>query len=263
MPELPEVEMERQYLHRTSLGKCIEEVVITEPRMFKDTSPPALTVALLGHTIVDTVRHGKYHFAIMENSTSLIFHFGMTGGLTFTEDDRPWPLYTRFGLIFSDRSYLAYNDPRKLGRISFTTEMQTWIKTKGLGPDVLFIRPKEFREQLSRRKGMIKPILMNQGVVAGIGNLYADEILFKAGIHPRKAVTSLSSQDIQRLYTSLRTILRTAIRCRADEACYPRTFLIHQRYQGGSCPNCGKPLVRLSMNGRTAYFCPEDQPYEA
>jgi len=263
MPELPEVETERQYLHRTSVGKSVMQVIVSEPRILKDTSPPALTVALLGHTIVDTGRHGKYLFAILENGASLIFHFGMTGGLAMFDDDYPWPPYTRFALLFSDTSHLTYHDPRKLGRVSFTTNWREWIRVKGLGPDALSVQFKAFREQLANRKGAIKPLLMNQEVIAGIGNLYAGEILFLAGIHPRRAVGSLTIRDLQRIYTSMRTILRTAIRRRADEAAYPRTYLIHQRFPDGCCPKCGKILEHLSMNGRTAYFCPDDQPYEA
>lgn len=263
MPELPEVETERQYLHRTSVGKSVRQVIVCEPTILKDTAQLALTEALLGHTMVDTERHGKYLFAVLENGGSLIFHFGMTGGLTVFDDDHPWPPYTRFALLFSDTSHLAYHDPRKLGRVSFTTNRREWIRVKGLGPDALSVLFKAFREQLASRRGMIKPLLMNQEVIAGIGNLYADEILFHAGIHPRRTVGSLTIRDLQRTYTSMRTILRTAIRHKADEAHYPRTYLIHQRIPDGHCPKCGKPLEHPVMNGRTTYFCPEDQPYEA
>jgi formamidopyrimidine-DNA glycosylase len=152
--------------------------------------------------------------------------------------------------------------PRKLGHIYLTADVKTFVSQKDLGPDVCspeFDR-KTFHKLLANRHGMIKSALMDQSLMVGIGNVYSDEILFQAGVHPRQSVPNLKEETIDEIYDCLNEVLRTAIENKADPANFPDDYLTPLRGQKkADCPRCGGQIRRVEVAGRSAYYCPACQ----
>ena len=255
MPELPEVEIYRRRLDSKALNQTIERVEVVAPSLLEHVSAQALVRALLRHRFALTHRHGKHLFVRIDRGDWLGMHFGMDGDLIHYRraDERP-----RFAVLvvdFSKGFSLAYLSPRKLGRIVLAQDPQAFVERKRLGPDALAIDRRTFVALARRARGTAKTWLMNQRVIAGVGNIYSDEILFQARLQPKHAMTTCSDADLDRLFDSMRTVLRAAIAARADPGRMPRHYLVPQRQAGGICPNCGAPLCTLRAGGRTAYFC--------
>jgi formamidopyrimidine-DNA glycosylase len=146
---------------------------------------------------------------------------------------------------------------RKLGEIDLTDDLAAFIKTKGLGPDALSpsLTLPAFRNIMAGRRGKIKPLLMNHRVIAGIGNLYADEICYQCRIHPETTVDRLSRDQIASIYRTMRQVLARSVAVSADFGKLPKTWLLPGRKRG-SCPRCCGNLTRIELGGRGTYFCP-------
>jgi formamidopyrimidine-DNA glycosylase len=258
MPELPDVEGFKSYLEETSLHKKIQELEILAPEMVYGISPKRLKKELLGHRFERASRHGKYLFAQMENKNSLILHFGMTGFLQRITDKSKAPSHIRLFIHFKNDS-LAFDDLRKLGKISFTEDISEFIDERGLGPDAIALNYQAFRDILQKRKGRIKPILMNQSVVAGIGNIWADEILFQTNIHPTTKIQDLTNHQLKKVFTKMIEILKVAIAEQIEDAELPQKYLTNERNKKGVCPTCGTVFERIQVGGRTTYYCPQCQ----
>ena len=256
MPELPDVEVYRQYLDATALHQKVEGVHAQSPELIEGTTSQGLGRALQGNTLEATARHGKYLFVDITGSSWLILHFGMTGNLKYYQHSQDKPEYTRFLVSFANGYHLAYIAPRKLGRIALTDSPQAWVSEKGLGPDALAISESAFLERTAHRRGSVKSWLMHQKNIAGIGNVYSDEILFQARINPKTAVNELKEGQLKELYQVMRTVLEDAITARADPDQMPRSFLTPHRHKGGKCPNCNGTLKTIKVSGRTAWYCP-------
>jgi formamidopyrimidine-DNA glycosylase len=143
--------------------------------------------------------------------------------------------------------------------VGLTGDIGTFTQEKNLGPDALDLRYEQFQKILSGKRGSVKSILMNQGILSGIGNIYSDEILFQAGIYPKGRIEKMEEKSIHTLYDTIKEVLETAIEVRADVDNLPRTYLIPHREKGGICPKCGHTLTPIRVVGRTAYYCPEHQ----
>lgn len=258
MPELPDVETFRRYLESRALGKVVTRAEVSAPAMVRNGSPRRLRSRLGGARFRATHRHGKYLFLECDRGGWLLLHFGMTGyprmGRRVASRDP-----ARFRVRFDDGTTLTFHDVRKLGTIGWVEDVQSFIRARRLGPDALDMPWETFRARLGRAKGTVKTALMNQRAVAGIGNVYADEILFRAGLHPA-AKAPLPDSTWRRLHRALRTVLARAIAAGADPSRVPRTFLLPNRRTHGRCPRCGRPLSTLRLGGRTAYYCERDQP---
>lgn len=259
MPELPDVETYRRYVGATALHKVIRSTHVPGAELLEDTSPQALGRQLDGHAFEQTRRHGKYLFLQLDDGGFLVLHFGMTGRLRYFKDS-PHPEHTQLLITFANGYRLAYVAPRKLGMIALTADMDDFVKRKELGPDALQLGPDDFRELLESSRGGVKSWLMNQHHLAGIGNVYSDEILFQARIHPRRSLKSLDSDDRQRLYRALQDVLKKTIDAQADPDRVPASFLLPHRQEGEPCPRCGTPVRQEEIAGRTAYYCPRCQP---
>jgi len=259
MPELPEVEGFRQYLQATSLGRRIESVAVRRRRILRGTSSARLREALTGSRLVAADRHGKYVFATPDRGGCLVLHFGMSGRLKVFRRPVQRPPHTRLLVRFADGSHLAYVCPRMLGGVSITLSAEHFVREHGLGPDALSVSRAEFKAIFAARRGMVKPALMNQRNVAGLGNLYTDEILFQASVHPRTPLGRLSEAQLDALYRSTRRILRTSIRRRAEYDELPRSYLLPGRDEACPCPRCGGRIVRSIVGGRATYHCPRCQ----
>lgn len=260
MPELPEVETERRYLDTHARHQRLSGVRAPHPDVLSGTSAQRLGRRLKGHAIEFSRRHGKYLFAGFDSGDWLAMHFGMTGSLKYYRHDARPPEYIAVLFLFEGDHDLAYISRRRLGRIALITDPDEFIAARQLGVDALEMQAGQFRELLSAGRATMKPRLMDQPSIAGIGNEYSDEILFQARIHPARSTTSLSGEEIDTLYRTLRAVLKKAVAVRADPDRMPSSWLYPNRGKDGHCPVCGGPVGKLSAGGRTAYYCPKCQP---
>lgn len=255
MPEIPDVEVYKRYVDATSLHQRIQHVSVETIRLLKGVSKTSLGRYLHGHCLEKTKRHGKYLFVQLDAGKWLVLHFGMTGDLKYFRHGNDKPDYTRVLFDFDNGYHLAYISKRKLGAITLTDQVSRFVADQHLGPDALDMDLRRFKESTGRRRGSVKTWLMNQTVVAGIGNVYSDEILFQARIHPRRKVGDLSEADIERLYRKLRWVIERAIEAHAEPVRMPDKFLTTHRHKDDQCPKCRGPLEHETIGGRTAYFC--------
>jgi len=260
MPELPEVERFRRYAEKTVLGRLIKEVEILRPPLLEDISPSKLRSSLTGRRFAAARRHGKVLFLKVDDSW-LTLHFGMTGQLKFYTKPDEEPPYARFILSFEKNARLAYDDQRMFGRIGWTQDLHRFLEKKQLGPDALTLPENQFIERLRASRKNLKAFLMDQSEVAGIGNLYSDEIMYQAGLHPLTATSKLNEPAAQQVYESMRKVLETAIETGEREK-LPDSYLTRHRTPDGRCPRCDRPLKIQSVGGRHMYFCPFDQKRE-
>lgn len=258
MPELPEVETFKRYIEKTSLDKVVREIVVNNNIVLGSTSVTELERAVNGSSFESARRHGKQLFLELSKGGWLTWHFGMTGEPIFYEREEDRPRFDRvdFGFL---KGHLAFDDPRMLGRIGIVLSVEGFIKEKRLGPDALVLSKKEFAAVLGRSKGATKPVLMDQHKIAGIGNIYSDEILFQSRIDPRTDVRKLDRKDVDLLYRNTKRVLKTAIEKRADLSELPETYILRYRRKGAACPVCGGEMSTLTLGGRTAYYCPKCQ----
>jgi formamidopyrimidine-DNA glycosylase len=257
MPELPEVEIARRYLEKTSLGLPIKRAQIRDARILRGVDAARLEDALSGRDIKSTYRHGKRLFLELGKDLWLAIHLGMSGEFEYQQGPCREPRHTRLLISFENGCHLAFIDPRLFGKVSLTQDPERFLKEKKIGPDALQLDLAGFLEIMGSRRGIIKGALLNQHLVAGLGNLYSDESLFQAGICPQ--ARCLSPERLKELLLSIQEVLRTAIECEADLKELPDSYLIPNRYPGGRCPRDGCLLARARIAGRTTYFCPEHQ----
>ncbi|HKK14259.1 MAG TPA: DNA-formamidopyrimidine glycosylase family protein [Gammaproteobacteria bacterium] len=260
MPELPDVEVFKRYLDATALHQPIDQVTVRDERVLGRVSSRTLRHRLSGREFQSTRRHGKYLFAELTGSGWLALHFGMTGFLKYFKNEEPDPEHDMLLVRFSNGYGLGYNNRRRLGTVDFTPHTEDFIARHSLGPDALAMDRETLDALLRAHRGTIKPLLMDQSALAGLGNVYTDEILFQAAIHPRTPVPRLDAGARRRLYRSMTQVLTTTIERGADPARFPRTYLTPHRRAGASCPRCGAPLKQIRISGRATYYCPRRQP---
>jgi len=260
VPELPDVENYGRFLKRHGLHKRIDGVKVTSSKILKGQSAAGLGRALKGRKLERTRRHGKHLLAALDDGRWLAFHFGMTGRFDHFRDGEEDPKYDRLRLDFAGGEHLAYVNKRLLGRVEITGDADEFIRGKSLGPDALSLDEKTFRARLRGKRGALKSVLMDQTVLAGIGNVYSDEILYHAKLHPRAAVDDLDDRALKRLYRQMRRVLETAVEKGAGaedfEGRVPKGWLLANRRKGADCPRCDGKVAVLKMQGRTAYYCP-------
>lgn len=272
MPELPDVETMRRYLEATSLYQEIEKVDVRAPILLADDrtsdsrAGERVEEVLVGRSFVATRRHGKYLSVTLDGEAdgdeqALLLHFGMTGGLKYFKEMEGEPKYDRVLFSFKNGYHLAYVSQRKLGQIGVVNDVSSFLETKDLGPDALdpALDFQAFKEAVRDRRAMAKSVLMDQGTVAGIGNVYSDEILFQAGIYPRTRMDELSDEELKQLFQHMKDVLETATAAQADPERFSDLYVAPHRHEGGTCPVCGATLRTVKVSSRTSYFCPECQ----
>src|SRR5215813_4149183 len=184
MPELPEVEIFKRYLDKTSLHQRINAVDVRNPYILKGISARELARRLKGRRFESSRRHGKHLFVHVGNELWLRLHFGMTGSLHYFKNEEYAASHARVVFVFARNHRLALDDQRQFGQVSLLGDIDEFLKEHALGPDALDLNLADFRKILPKHHGLVKPALLNQQVIAGIGNIYADEILFRTRIHP-------------------------------------------------------------------------------
>lgn len=263
MPELPDVEVSRRYLAATALHQPIEAVRVgggKNRRVLEGISPQRLGQKLAGRTFDGTRRHGKYCFAALSGDGHVMFHFGMTGLLRYYENEPEDLDHVRVRFDFDNGHHLAFVDQRLLGGVALTADPREFVREKELGPDALDgLDQKRFDALMEKSAAMIKSLLTDQRKVAGVGNVYADEILFQAGIPPAASAGSLGRSRRRRLFKALQGVLTEAIEAGADPERMPGSYLLPVRREGAPCPRCGSGLEKTAVHGRGSFYCPACQ----
>lgn len=257
MPELPEVETFRRILEHHARGKTLAAVAVRDPGVLDGVSARTLAAALRGRTIRTVTRHGKIVFANLGPGPALVLRFGMTGDLVPFEDGDV-PRFARVLFRFAGGGGLAFTDMRKFGSVGLAASPHVYLAQRGVGPDALRAKAAVFEAGARGRRAPIKAVLLDQGLLAGVGNLYADEALFQAGVHPSTPAARLGADGLRRLHAAVRRVLARAVANDADWERLPPSWLLPVR-DDGPCPHCGGPLRRLRIGGRTSVFCPARQ----
>ncbi len=265
MPELPDVELYKRYLDEHALRQTIERVAVNDARILGELPAQAFIGRLTGNRFEDTRRHGKHLLVRLRRDGWLTLHFGMTGNLVYFRNEADDPPYDRVRFDFTGGAHLAYVNRRMLGRVGLAEDADAFIRDEGLGPDALdpAFDLAAFEKAIEGRRRDVKSVLMDQALIAGVGNIYADEILFQARLHPHTPVTSLDGRQRAELFRQVKQVLEKAIACGAGAEQslerLPDDYLLPHRDKQGKCPRCGGPIATLKAAGRTSYYCPRCQ----
>jgi len=255
MPELPEVETFKRYLDATSLHQPIKGVDVRSAYVLKGVSARELARRLKGRRFENSHRHGKHLFVRANSRLWLRLHFGMTGSLEYLNHGEVAPKTARVIFRFATNRRLAFDDQRKFGEIELIEDVNEFLQTREIGPDALKVGLSQFKAIAGKHRGAMKAILLNQRSIAGIGNLYADEILFRARVHPATQAATLSNMDLRRLFCATRCVLGKAIALKTDFNRLPKSWLLTHRGKRGRCPRCCRVLKSQMIGGRTSWFC--------
>lgn len=258
MPELPDVEGYRSSLARTLPGRRVCQVDVRDAGVLRNTTPRTLDRQLAGHRFTYPRRHGKW-LILPTDGPTLLVHSGMTGRPYYAEVDQPEQGWERL-VIDLDRGQLRYSDLRKLHGVWLAGDDDEVVGVIGeQGPDAFGLDLRSFARTLQGRRGALKPALMDQSVIAGLGNLLTDEICWRARLNPSRPVSSLDAGDVRRLHTTMKRVLGTAVR----HGCVPSLPRWLKRVRDEpdpTCPRCGVRLVKNRIGGRTSVWCPRCQP---
>jgi formamidopyrimidine-DNA glycosylase len=265
VPELPEVESARSVIERAALDRPIVDVDDTDDWVCRPHPPGQIRAALLGHRLVAAHRRGKTLWCDTSGAPVLGIHLGMSGKIVVADPDgteidggdywegRRVPgdfRWSRFSVTFADGGRLMLVDPRRLGRIVLDPAVDR------LGPDAASITSAQLHAALSTGTVPVKGRLLDQHAVAGIGNLLADEILWRARIHPARPVDELTKPERTRILRALRQAIAAALRNGGVHT----LALIPFRHPGARCPRDHTPMSRTTVATRTTWYCPTDQP---
>jgi formamidopyrimidine-DNA glycosylase len=270
MPELPEVENVALALRQTLLGKRLDRIDVRYAGALKP-SPRAVRRAVIGSLLTGVTRHGKYLFLDFESEklgpAQLLLHLRMTGQVFVDPEYKP-DKHLRLVLDFAGQP-VYYRDIRKFGGFQLLAGTPGPEAIPHVGPDMLKITFKEWHRRIHQRRAPAKSMLLNQGIAAGLGNIYADEALFSAGIHPASKPVDLTREQLKSLLRESKRILRLAIRHGGttfqdfvDFTGRPGNFRnLLQVYGrvGESCPTCNAPVEKIKLGGRSTHFCPRCQ----
>jgi formamidopyrimidine-DNA glycosylase len=256
VPELPDVEHFRRAFADVAEGRRVDRVLVTDPGILRNVDAAELDRELRGHRFGTPERRGKWLIAGTDGP-ALLLHFGMTGDLTGAPGPAGRHRHDRV-IVVLDRGELRYRNMRKLGGVWLaSTPDEVDELLAGLGPDALEVGRAGFLALLEGRRGRVKAALMDQSLLAGIGNLLADEALWRARIHPARRIEDLETEERVILFRALRAVIRDTV----DR--YPDGFETRwTRVRGrpdARCPRCRTELARTVVAARTTYFCPSCQ----
>ncbi len=274
MPELPEVETIKNELLPHIVGQRITGITLFWDGIVRQPSVEEFCSHLIGQRIVGLSRRGKYLIFNLTSSEVLIMHLRMTGSLLIKLASAEPEKFFRAIIHLDNETGLYFRDPRKLGRMWLAEDASAVISKLGPEPLEADFTPQVLAECLAKRTAPIKALLLEQGLIAGIGNMYADEALFMAKIHPLRSGKSLSRDEVERLHSAIQRVLWAAIGNKgASVDSYFRPggelgtahfqFRVAHRLGGKLCPVCGTLIERIPIRHRGSYFCPRCQPSQA
>lgn len=279
MPELPEIEAFKACLEEHCLHKTITNVHVFLPKMVQNITPATLAKAVVHHVFTKVTRHGKYLvISLTPSDQRVVLHFGMTGSVFYAPRDQDQKEKVRFSAVqitFADGSSIHYKSVRTFEKLWLCDKNSLPAGIANLGPDALQLSFTDFKAILTTRGTRnIKALLMDQHVIAGIGNEYSDEILFQAGINPNHTAKDLSPTQVKKLYTQMHKVLtftvklmkknllthKTDILTQQNKTTFPATYLQAHRHRDMICPkNKQHHLKKATIAGRTSYYCPHHQ----
>lgn len=270
MPELPEVETIRNELIPQVVGRQFISVILLREGVVREPSPTEFCRKLAGRRVENINRRGKYLLFQLDNGMSIILHLKMTGVLLLQPTLATFEKHTAAVFRLSGGVDLCFIDQRKFGSVWLVKDVNTVIGKLGPEPLNASLTPAALYHLSEKRQAPIKALLCDQHAIAGIGNMYADEALFAARIHPLRKAGALSEDEVHRLYTAIVEVLERGIRSKgASTDTYRRpggeTGDAHSEFKvahrrGEVCPRCHIPIQRIVLRGRGTYFCPECQP---
>lgn len=257
MPELPEITLYKKYLEETSLNKKIVSIDFLHTGGLQ--SPKGeFEDALTGKKLTKTHRLGKYLLAETNGDKTLVLHFGMTGKLEYYRNQDP-PKYSRVVFNFGKDEHLAFTCRRKLGKLFIAEGVEEFQTSHELGNDALELKEEEFLQLFEGKSGAIKGVLTDQHVLAGIGNVYSDEMLYQCRIHPKTKADAVTEDEKRQLYKKMQEVLEKAIEVEGKRSEFPKDYLISHRKDGEDCPTCEGKIKKIQVGGRSTYFCTECQ----
>lgn len=257
MPELPEVETVVRTLRPGLVGRRILNAEFGQLRVLRGL-PADTADALRSQKVLAIERYGKF-IAIRLERGCLMVHLGMTGKLLLDAEPTKWT----HAVFTLDKGTLSYDDPRQFGRIEYGPDLPA--RVTALGPEPLDVTAEDFARRLKARKSPIKAVLLNQAVVRGMGNIYADEALFRAGIRPKRMAARLKAAEVKKLWETMREVLTEAIESRGssvsnyvdaegNKGSFQNSHRVYQR-TGEPCVVCAKPIVRIVVGQRSTHYC--------
>lgn len=265
MPELPEAETLKKELGKAVRGKKIAEVCVQHPLVIRKPGVEKFKKGLEGATIKNILRKAKLLILELSNGKSLVIHLKMTGQLIYPGQGKK----ARVTFRFSDGTSLDFNDQRLFGELRLLEDWRALPFVQGLGPEPFDLTPAQFMQMLAKKKTKIKPLLMDQAFISGIGNLYAAEALFRAKVHPEKPAQGLCDKEKEALFKEINGVLHEAIRYGGSSVDdYVRLngqaggYIAHHKVygrEGKPCAVCKAPIQRITTGGRGTYFCPKCQ----
>lgn len=264
MPELPEVETVVRGLRGPLLGRTFTGVEVTWPNSIR-TPVPEIKSRLPGQRIEAISRRGKYLQFHLSGGDTLFIHLKMSGSLLVEPADQPPHPHVRTTFALDNGYELRFKDARKFGRVYLVTEPAQVVGRLGPEPLAEDFTSEDFKALFRGRKGRLKPLLLNQEFIAGLGNIYTDESCFLAGIDPRRPAHTLTGAELERLYQAARQVLQHGITSKGasfDDVYRGGEFQEHfQAYgrAGQPCYTCGSPIQRIVLGGRSTHFCPRCQ----
>ena len=259
MPEAPEAEANRLRIERECLNRTIEAAEPGEDTSYIELPGDNERGRLVGHQFTQTHRHGKLIFVGSGTGPWICVHLGMSGSLRPFDQADGAPDYTKFLIRFEGERRLAFRCPRKLGWVRVVDSPEAEIERIGFGPDALEIGRDAFVDVIGSSRGAIKSALIEQKKIAGVGNLWSDEILFRTGIDPERKGTDLSESTLGDIHTAMRDILHAVMDTEAHYAELPGDWLIHTRKEGAQCPRCSGAITKTKVGGRSAFHCTRHQ----
>ena len=267
MPELPEVETTVRGLERVLKGRRIARVEMRRADL-RHAFPKDLGQRLTGATVTALGRRAKYGLIDTDRGDTMVFHLGMSG--SWRIDHAKIEKHDHLVMETEEGRRLTLNDPRRFGLVDLvsTDELANWPPIKALGPEPFGLDPRELKRRLAGRTAAIKLLLGDQKIVAGLGNIYVCEALYRAGIHPRRAGGSLSLERLRRLVVAIEEVLREAIEAGGSTlkdfispdgelGYFSKTFAVYDR-EGRPCA-CGRTVKRIVQGGRSTFYCPRCQ----
>jgi len=272
MPELPEVETVKETLKRQILGKRIDKVDVRCERIVRGIPVSEFTHDLSGHVILDITRQGKYIFFHCDGIV-MVVHLRMEGKFFLKPDTDPYEKHEHVIFVFSDHTTLRYHDVRKFGTMELmspgTEQLAKGVDKLGLEPFATGFGKDYLKPLVQKSKRPIKSILLDQTVVAGLGNIYVDEVLFRAKLDPKRPGTSISDHDLEQIAVFSKQVLAKAIELGGSTIrSYVSSLGVTGRFQnelkvhtmvGKPCPVCGTVIEKTKVGGRGTYYCPHCQ----
>jgi formamidopyrimidine-DNA glycosylase len=259
MPELPDVEVYKKYVEKHAMNKKITSIEYNDSKQLLESSKQEISRNVKGAKFTSSKRLGKHLLLQVDDKKWLAMHFGMTGDVKYFKNDEKEPQYSKVIFAFNNDHKLSIISKRKLGALAIAENTESYAKEYDIGIDAWQCSYGDFKEALEGKRGGIKNVLMDQSRVAGIGNIYSDEILYQVKIHPKFKFEKLDEKALKSLYNTIQRVLKTAINHKANPKDFPNHYLLKHRKEGEDCPDCKGKIEKIEINGRGCYICPKCQ----